>query len=288
MELISPLLRVEFREFCVSYFVLRQINDVFTMAGIKTGRLPPDQIISGQRRTLVEEYYSTLNWHRQDDANKFLKVLGYAMAQTFSTNEAREKLKSLYEREGLVVDGLQVSLKTDKPKPLKYSAVSSDALAKLKEQLLALDKLDPQARGFAFERFLKDMFECHQLAPRSSFRLVGEQIDGSFDLNGDVYLLEAKWHAKQTAQVDLLAFREKVESKSAWSRGLFVSNSGFTDDALTAFARGRATNIIGMTGQDLFFILSGEISLTDALSKKTRRAAETGEFYVSVFELVHG
>jgi hypothetical protein len=179
-------------------------------------------------------------------------------------------------------------LKTDKPKTPKYSAVSSDALAKLKEQLLALDKLDPQARGFAFERFLKDMFECHQLAPRSSFRLVGEQIDGSFDLNGDVYLLEAKWHARQTAQVDLLAFREKVESKSAWSRGLFVSNSGFTDDALTAFARGRATNIIGMTGQDLFFILSGEISLTDALSKKTRRAAETGEFYVSVFELVHG
>lgn len=288
MELISPLLRVEFREFCVSYFVLRQINDVFTMAGIKTGRLAPDQAISGQRRTLVEEYYSTLNWHRQDDANKFLKVLGYAMAQTFSSNEAREKLKSLYEREGLVVDGLQVSLKTDKPKTPKYSAVSSDALAKLKEQLLALDKLDPQARGFAFERFLKDMFECHQLAPRSSFRLVGEQIDGSFDLNGDVYLLEAKWHARQTAQVDLLAFREKVESKSAWSRGLFVSNSGFTDDALTAFARGRATNIIGMTGQDLFFILSGEISLTDALSKKTRRAAETGEFYVSVFELVHG
>lgn len=288
MELISPLLRVEFREFCVSYFVLRQINDVFTMAGIKTGRLSPDQVISGQRRTLVEEYYSTLNWHRQDDANKFLKVLGYAMAQTFSSNEAREKLKSLYEREGLVVDGLQVSLKTDKPKTPRYSAVSSDALAKLKEQLLALDKLDPQARGFAFERFLKDLFECHQLAPRSSFRLVGEQIDGSFELNGDVYLLEAKWHAKQTAQVDLLAFREKVESKSAWSRGLFVSNSGFTNDALTAFARGRATNIIGMTRQDLFFILSGEISLTDALSRKTRRAAETGEFYVSVFELVHG
>src|SRR5688500_5130796 len=98
MELISPLLRVDFREFCVGNFVLRQINDIFTMAGVRLGRLSPNQIISGQRRTLVEEYYSTLNWHRQDDANRFLKVLGYAMAQSFSSDAAREKLKSLYER----------------------------------------------------------------------------------------------------------------------------------------------------------------------------------------------
>jgi hypothetical protein len=288
MELISPLLRVDFREFCVNYFVLRQIHDVFTMAEVKAGRLSPDQVISGQRRTLVEEYYSTLNWHHQDDVNKFLKVLGYALAQSFSSDDAREKLKRLYEREGFIVDGIQVSFKTDKPKTIKYSPVSASVLAKLKDQLLMLDKLEPHIRGFEFEKFLRDLFECHQLAPRSSFRLTGEQIDGSFELNGDVYLLEAKWHSKQTAQVDLLAFREKVKSKSAWSRGLFVSNSGFTDDGLTAFARGRATNIIGMTGQDLFFILSGDISLTDALSQKARRAAETGEFYVPVFDLVHG
>lgn len=288
MELISPLLRVDFREFCVGNFVLRQINDIFTMAGMRAGRLSPNQIISGQRRTLVEEYYSTANWHRQDDANKFLKVLGYALAQSISSNDAREELKKLYEREGLVVDGFEVTVKTDKPKGIKYSAVSVSVLSKLKDEFLMLDKLAPHNRGFQFEKFLKDLFECHQLAPRSSFRLTGEQIDGSFELSGDVYLLEAKWHAKQTAQIDLLAFREKVESKSAWSRGLFVSMSGFTDEGLTAFARGRATNIIGMTGQDLFFILSGDISLTDALSQKARKAAETGEFYVPVFELVRG
>ena len=210
------------------------------------------------------------------------------MAQSFSANDAREKLKSLYEREGLAVNGIEVSIKTDKPKSIKYSSVSESVLSTLKNQFLLLDNLEPHNRGFEFEKFLKDLFECHQLAPRSSFRLTGEQIDGSFELNGDIYLLEAKWHAKQTAQVDLLAFREKVESKSAWSRGLFVSISGFTDDGLTAFSRGRATNIIGMTGQDLFFILSGDLSLIDALSQKARRAAETGEFYVPVFELVRG
>jgi hypothetical protein len=41
-----------------------------------------------------------------------------------------------------------------------------------------------------------------------------------------------------------------------------------------------------MTGQDLHFILSGEMSLVDAIAQKARRAAETGEFYVPVFDLV--
>jgi len=132
------------------------------------------------------------------------------------------------------------------------------------------------------------LFEAHDLAPRSSFRLVGEQIDGSFQLDSDVYLLEAKWQAKQTAQDDLLIFQGKVESKSTWTRGLFISNSGFSPDGLTAFARGRATNIIGMSGQDLYFILSGEMSLIEAIEKKARRAAETGEFFVSVFDLIRG
>jgi len=209
MELISPLLRVDFREFCVGYLILRQINDIFTMAEIKAGKLSPNKIISGQRRTLVEEYYSTLNWHRQDDANKFLKVLGYAMAQSFSSNDAREKLKSLYEREGLFVDGIQVSFKTEKPKINIYPAVSASVLTDLKEKLLLLDKLDPHNRGFEFEKFLKDLFESHRLAPRSSFRLIGEQIDGCFELNSDVYLLEAKWHAKQTAKLIYLVSEKK-------------------------------------------------------------------------------
>ena len=38
----------------------------------------------------------------------------------------------------------------------------------------------PQKRGFEFERFLNAMFAAYGLSPRSSFRLVGEQIDGSF------------------------------------------------------------------------------------------------------------
>ena len=93
MEYISPLLRTDFREFCVSNFVLRQIRDIFNMAGVEQGKLSTNQIISGQRRTLVEEHYASINWNSKEDTDKFLKVLECAFAQSYLTVEAKNILK---------------------------------------------------------------------------------------------------------------------------------------------------------------------------------------------------
>lgn len=286
MELISPVLRTDFREFCVGNLVLRQINDLFTMAGVRRGSVPADRAISGQRRALVEEYYASLNWHLQADAERFLKVLGFALVQSYVSDEQRTSLRRLCEREGIMVDGVHLRLKADRTSPTSRASVAAEVLAKLSDRLLVLTKLDPTPRGFALEKFLQDLFEAHGLAPRSSFRLVGEQIDGSFQLNADVYLVEAKWQSKPTAQEDLLVFQGKVEGKSGWSRGLFLSISGFSQDGLVAFSRGRATKIIGMSGLDLYLVLSGEISLEKAIELKVRRAGESGEVYVPLFDLV--
>ncbi len=288
MECISPLLRTDFREFCVGKFVLRQIRDIFDMAGVKQGKLSPSRIISGQRRTLVEEYYASINWNSEEDTNRFIKVLEYAFAQSYLTNEDRKMFREWFQREGLLVDGIHLYRKTE-PLPQKPAhSVDVSILAVLRDELLGLEQLEPHQRGFAFEKFLKHFFEAYGLSPQGSFRLTGEQIDGSIQFNSDTYLLEAKWQKEPTSQKDLLAFREKVESKSTWARGLFVSHNGFSIESLEAFARGRATNIVGLTGQDLYFILEGEISLPEALLQKARKAAETGEFYVSVFELTRG
>lgn len=285
-DLITPVLRNDFREFCVNNLVLRQINDIFTMAGIKRGSLPSDRPLSGQRRILVEEYYALLNWHTETDVDTFLQVIGYALAQSYPSDEPRTILRAFCEREGLAVDGIHIYRKTNKPPIDQPVAIDAVRIAALKNQLIDLNTLSPQPRGFAFEIFLKDLFAAYGLAPRASFRLVGEQIDGSFQLHADIYLLEAKWQSHPTAQDDLLIFRGKVEGKSTWTRGLFISVNGFSEDGLTAFSRGRATNMIGMSGQDLYFVLSGEISLGEAIEKKIRRAAETGAFFVPVFDLL--
>ncbi len=158
-------------------------------------------------------------------------------------------------------------------------------LGRLRDDLIGLSALTPQTRGFAFEKFLQALFAAFHLTPRSPFRLVGEQIDGSFEIGTDIYLIEAKWCQDLIGADQLYVFREKVQGKSTWSRGLFVSYSGFSDDGIAAFSRGRATNLIGMTGQDIWFILEGKMSLPDAILRKARHAAETGEFYVSIFAL---
>lgn len=54
-----------------------------------------------------------------------------------------------------------------------------------------MKSLPPHPRGFLFEAWLAELFSTFKLAPRSSFRNTGEQIDGSFRLNDDFYLMEA-------------------------------------------------------------------------------------------------
>lgn len=170
---------------------------------------------------------------------------------------------------------------TDKqpPKP----AFDRPKIALLKQQLIGLASLEPQPRGYAFEKWLTEAFNTFGLAAREPFRLRGEQIDGSFQLHGETYLVEAKWHAAQTAAADLHAFHGKLEQKAAWARGLFISNSGFTSDGLIAF--GRAKRVICMDGLDLFEMLERELPLDGVLERKARRAAETGQPFERVRDL---
>ena len=154
---------------------------------------------------------------------------------------------------------------------------------KLKADLVDLSNLAPQPRGFAFEKFLKELFNSFGLEVRDPFRLRGEQIDGSFVLLNETYLLEAKWHNSPSGVAQLHAFHGKVEQKAAWARGLFVSYSGFSDDGLQAFGRGK--RVICMDGLDLSEALTRELPLNQILERKVRRAAETGISFVRVRDL---
>jgi hypothetical protein len=156
-------------------------------------------------------------------------------------------------------------------------------LLKLSSEFAALANLPPQERGYSFEKFLKTIFTFYGLEARGAFRLVGEQIDGSFVLGSETYLLEAKWQNAQTSIGDLRAFHGKVDEKAAWARGLFVSYAGFSPDALFAFGRGK--RVICMDGLDLHDALSREIPINHVLERKVRRAAETGQSMSPVREL---
>lgn len=163
------------------------------------------------------------------------------------------------------------------------AAYDRPKLLALRNDLVGFVNLTPQQRGYAFETLLRELFNVFGLEAREPFRLKGEQIDGSFLLQGETYLVEAKWQDAQTGVADLHTFHGKLEQKAAWTRGLFVSHSGFTEDGLVAFGRGK--RVICMDGLDLFDTLSRELPLNHVLEKKVRRAAETGLPFARVREL---
>lgn len=75
-----------------------------------------------------------------------------------------------------------------------------------------LDEGNAQKRGYLLETFLNDLLEFEDLDPRRSFRLTGEQIDGSFAWRSRTYLIEAKWVKEPVAGAEFgaSATRSKV------------------------------------------------------------------------------
>jgi hypothetical protein len=166
---------------------------------------------------------------------------------------------------------------------LPMSLVDIQRIDRIMADLIGLSSLAPHARGYAFEAFLKDLFDAYGLAAQDPFRLRGEQIDGSFQFGHETYLVEAKWQGKPVGVAELHTFHGKIEQKAAWTRGFFVSNSGFTDEGLAAFGRGK--RVICMDGYDLYEMLNRKILFNNVLEQKIRRAAETGAPFARVRDL---
>ena len=161
-------------------------------------------------------------------------------------------------------------------------ATNLDYIKEEYKKLLNLDNPDAIAkrrRGFDFERLLNKMFSSEQLEPRTGYRPVGEQIDGSIYLDGRVYIIEAKWHAEPLPASTLYQFKGKVEGKLAGTIGIFISMSGYAEDAVDALVLGKALNIILFDKRDLDAAISRNIGFTNILKLKLRKAAEEGAIY---------
>ncbi len=164
-------------------------------------------------------------------------------------------------------------------------AMPPQKLSELKQHLFRIGSLPPQERGYAFERFLTDLFSAFGMAPRGGYRLRGEQIDGSFEDERDYYLVEAKWQTQKIGAAELRSFLGAVDSKAEWSRGCYISYSGFSAEGLFAFGQGRSTRVICVDAEDLFHVVDGKVHLRDLIRKKARHAAERGEAFAPAREL---
>jgi hypothetical protein len=206
--------------------------------------------------------------------NQYLKFDGYELAMDGGHYTVREIGK---------VAGQPTSSKAQspaKPQPL----VTRETLAALRSRFLQISNLPPQERGYAFEKFLYDLFDAYRFNPRPSFRIVGEQIDGSIEFEHEIYLIEAKWQVEPIVQGDLAVLDSRVSGHSQIGRGIFITVGCFSADGITAHERLRPSAMIGIDGQDLYFVLENGLSLGEVLRCKLRWLVETGHFHHPVRE----
>ena len=159
-------------------------------------------------------------------------------------------------------------------------------IASLKEDFYGLFSCsNVQQRGYDLEKFLTNLFDLFDLDPRAAFRITGEQIDGSFSFEGTDYLVEAKWVNNPVGAKDLDSLAGKLSRKLDNTLGLFVSISGFSKDAISTHSSGRRLVLL-LDGSDLIAILDNRIKLDELIRRKRRNAAETGNIYVRIDEIL--
>ncbi len=134
-------------------------------------------------------------------------------------------------------------------------------------------------RGKEFERIICALLEEEELQPRTSYRPQGEEIDGSFSLDSRFFLLEAKWREGHLPASAIYQFKGKVDGKLAGTIGVFISMSGYSEDAVEAVRLGKTLNVILFDGEDFRACLCENGGFSNVLRAKLRHAAETGEIY---------
>ncbi len=146
-ELVSKKARSELREYFVAT-TLAEISDEFDSADV----VCDDDFVpsvSGQRRSLVEQYYHTIDWTRWADVRKFLTVYENVLADLEDRGEngeewAAERFKSLrkwIERDGFGYSAGKLSAVGDSSALAKIAQAASPlGLPELHRQIQRLQK----------------------------------------------------------------------------------------------------------------------------------------------------
>ena len=147
MDMISKATRNEFREVLVG-FVLREIEMIFGGAGFSPN-LDYDPPTSGQRRTLVEQYYANIDFNSPSDIRKLLAAYEEIILrlERQDTEETVNELLRRMERDGYSFDnGCFIQLPSVQP-PLVETIRSYAVSLDLEGLLSQIDRLSQAAEN---------------------------------------------------------------------------------------------------------------------------------------------
>ena len=161
-------------------------------------------------------------------------------------------------------------------KDVRTDAVDNKDYSLILKNLVEIEKESTQQlKGFAFERFINFLFGQFHMEPRASYKTETDQIDGSFVLGESTVLIEAKYRMKTIHKDDLILFQDKLEHKSTYARGLFISYSEVDDNAVKYFSN-HGSRITILYTNEIFQMCHYKADLGKILRSKFRYLDETG------------
>lgn len=95
-SVILNALKVDFREFCVDWFYLRDIEKIFSRVGLTKGADAPPS-----KKEFVKYYYSFIDWEITEGIKKFLEVIEYSWH--IAEEDARKALHDILLDYGLEI-----------------------------------------------------------------------------------------------------------------------------------------------------------------------------------------
>lgn len=199
--------------------------------------------------------------------------------------DIKEKTDRLYEFGKRLLGKNQTQSKPKQQNPEKIKVPEVD-FESLNTALLAIENISsPQAKGYAFEKYLNNLFQAFNLDPHASYRTEYDQIDGSFVLDGITVLVEAKYRTNAIPKDDLILFSNKIESKSHFPKGLFITYSPVDEKAIEYYTD-KSARIIILTVEELFIMCQNKYPLPKLLQSKFRTLDEKGIIYKHIMTIM--
>ena len=153
-------------------------------------------------------------------------------------------------------------------------------LADIKNELFSLFGLPDSAsqrRGKLLESVLNRLFRADDILVREDFALTGqegegviEQIDGVIEIDGTIYLVEMKWWKEPLGTAEVSPHLVKVFNRGH-AGGILISNSGFTQPAITTCKEALSQKIIVLCElEEIVRLMERQGSLQELIRSKIR------------------
>lgn len=177
------------------------------------------------------------------------------------------------ERQGRQ-DEQRAKLDAKKRKEEELATIKNDLFA-----LFAIPNEQSQKRGKLLEGVLNRLFKAYDILVREAFVLVGqegegivEQIDGVIEITGKIYLVEMKWWKSPLGVGEVAPHLVRIYGREG-AGGIFISNSGFTDPAITSCKDALQNRVITLCElHEIVMLLERQGSLAEFLNEKIQHA----------------